>query len=306
MQSSRVLNSICRRIPLPIGGARQRLPNLPFRPQPQNLRLFQRSAFPTRPLHHLPKARGQIWRTRPNQRIRNNSSKSTNATAQEEGSKAPQSLSARFKELSRKYGWAAVGVYFGLSALDFPFCYLAVRLVGPDRIGEVEHAIVDGFWNLVAIVAPSMAPEKRKAIIEAESDHTPAIPSDVESNKVKENASTWPPSKICLCYYTNCTYRYLDPAAPRVWPSQVTHLLSGPSYRCRDAQDCQNVEELGLQHRAPGKSTESAKVTGSKKRVQMYHMNQPFQAIGIQIDGEANSTCTYQKQVLLKACLCLP
>lgn len=60
---------------------------------------------------------------------------STNATP-------PPSLSERLKKLSREYGWSALGVYFALSALDFPFCFLAVRLVGTERIGQFEHAIV--------------------------------------------------------------------------------------------------------------------------------------------------------------------
>ncbi len=46
------------------------------------------------------------------------------------------SLSARLKKLSREYGWTAVGVYISLSVLDFPFCFLLVRTLGTDRIGE--------------------------------------------------------------------------------------------------------------------------------------------------------------------------
>jgi hypothetical protein len=49
----------------------------------------------------------------------------------------PTSLGAKMKKLSREYGWSAVGVYFFLSALDFPFCYLLVRTVGTDRIGKL-------------------------------------------------------------------------------------------------------------------------------------------------------------------------
>lgn len=73
------------------------------------------------------------------------------------------SASQRFKELSRKYGWAAVGVYLGLSALDFPFCFLAVRMLGPERVGEAEHYIVNGFWTIVGKVVPSMSPEVESA-----------------------------------------------------------------------------------------------------------------------------------------------
>lgn len=46
------------------------------------------------------------------------------------------SLSQRIKKLSKEYGWTAVGVYFGLSLLDFPFCFLLVRTLGTDRIGK--------------------------------------------------------------------------------------------------------------------------------------------------------------------------
>lgn len=52
-----------------------------------------------------------------------------------QGAKKSLSLSERFKKLSREYGWSAVGVYFALSVLDFPFCFLFVRLVGTERIG---------------------------------------------------------------------------------------------------------------------------------------------------------------------------
>lgn len=55
------------------------------------------------------------------------------------GAQEPQSLSARLRKLSREYGWAAVGVYLGLSVLDFPFCFLLVRVVGTDRIGEEKR-----------------------------------------------------------------------------------------------------------------------------------------------------------------------
>jgi hypothetical protein len=42
------------------------------------------------------------------------------------------------RKLSREYGWAVVGVYAGLTALDFPFCYLLVRTLGTDRIGKLD------------------------------------------------------------------------------------------------------------------------------------------------------------------------
>lgn len=58
------------------------------------------------------------------------------------GASEKASLSQRLKKLSREYGWAALGVYLGLSALDFPFCFAAVRLLGVERIGYYEHVVV--------------------------------------------------------------------------------------------------------------------------------------------------------------------
>jgi hypothetical protein len=51
------------------------------------------------------------------------------------------------KKLSREYGWSALGVYFALSVLDFPFCFLAVRALGTERIGHYEHVVVEAFKN---------------------------------------------------------------------------------------------------------------------------------------------------------------
>jgi len=48
------------------------------------------------------------------------------------------------RKLSREYGWSALGVYFALSALDFPFCYLLVKTLGTDRIGEWISVCLEG------------------------------------------------------------------------------------------------------------------------------------------------------------------
>lgn len=65
------------------------------------------------------------------------------------------SLSQRFRKLSREYGWSALGVYLALSALDFPFCFLAVRWLGTDRIGHWEHLLLKWFWKVVPYPFPT-------------------------------------------------------------------------------------------------------------------------------------------------------
>jgi hypothetical protein len=63
-----------------------------------------------------------------------NSPKGTSGAAEPE----PQGLGAKMRKLSREYGWSALGVYFALTALDFPFCYLFVKQMGTDRIGKLD------------------------------------------------------------------------------------------------------------------------------------------------------------------------
>lgn len=73
------------------------------------------------------------------------------------------SLSQRLKKLSREYGWTAVGVYLGLSVLDFPFCFLAVRLLGTDRIGHYEDVIKESFWSVVQLAFPDAGKRSAEA-----------------------------------------------------------------------------------------------------------------------------------------------
>lgn len=82
----------------------------------------------------------------------------------------PQSLSARLRKLSREYGWAALGVYLGLSVLDFPFCFLLVRMVGTDRIAEVEHWVMDGVKKVVPESVKQRWHEYRAAFKDAEKE----------------------------------------------------------------------------------------------------------------------------------------
>ena len=57
------------------------------------------------------------------------------------------------KQLSREYGYGALAVYFGLSALDFPFCFLAVRYLGKERIAIVEQTFINTVTNAFRSIA---------------------------------------------------------------------------------------------------------------------------------------------------------
>ncbi|RXK38450.1 hypothetical protein M231_04215 [Tremella mesenterica] len=48
-----------------------------------------------------------------------------------------QSAYVKFKNLTKKYGIWAIGMYFLLSGLEFPFTFLAVHLVGAERLQPI-------------------------------------------------------------------------------------------------------------------------------------------------------------------------
>lgn len=97
--------------------------------------------------------------SRPHRSLRLKSDKSSHAPnpTPHLGSPEPApSLSQRLKKLSREYGWLALGVYLGLTALDFPFCFLAVRMLGTDKIGHYEHVAVEAVKSVIRIPFPSI------------------------------------------------------------------------------------------------------------------------------------------------------
>jgi hypothetical protein len=94
------------------------------------------------------------------------------------------------KKLSREYGWSALGVYLLLSALDFPLCFAAVRLLGVDRIGHWEHVIVESVKSAFKSVWPFESEKKEVAGAEeipgASVDHGVA---EAEKKNTEEGAS---------------------------------------------------------------------------------------------------------------------
>lgn len=59
------------------------------------------------------------------------------------------------RKLTREYGWSAAGVYFTLSVLDIPLCYLLVKTLGTERISEYVPVSAFGrtVQSLVSIVS---------------------------------------------------------------------------------------------------------------------------------------------------------
>jgi len=127
----------------------------------------------------VPRASTRQWPTR----SRFNSTKASPDPTPHLGSPEPApSLSQRLRKLTREYGWSALGIYLSLSALDFPFCFLAVRSLGTDRIGRWEHELIEAFWKVVRIPFPNLGKKTNEA--------EPGIASE-EGTTVREGAAGW-------------------------------------------------------------------------------------------------------------------
>ncbi|KAJ5501656.1 Peptide alpha-N-acetyltransferase Nat2 [Penicillium expansum] len=132
------------------------------------------------------------------------------------GASEKASLSQRLKKLSREYGWVALGVYLGLSALDFPFCFAAVRLLGVERIGYYEHVVV-GF---VKDKLKTVWPQTKGSEVE---DGQGQLAQAEERNQ--EEASIW--TQLVFAYAIHKSFIFIRvPLAAAVTP-KVVKILRG-------------------------------------------------------------------------------
>ncbi|KKY22920.1 putative peptide alpha-n-acetyltransferase nat2 [Diplodia seriata] len=146
---------------------------------------------------------------------------------------AAPSFSQRMRKLSREYGWVALGVYLGLSVLDFPFCFLAVRMLGTDRIGRWEHAAITAFWNLVHVAFPDVHREKKlEGAVETEAGQVrDGAVSDMEEvaaaaeANAGEEATIW--TQLALAYAIHKSFIFFRvPLTAAVTP-KVVKVLRG-------------------------------------------------------------------------------
>lgn len=152
------------------------------------------------------------------------------------GHQEPLSLSARMKKLSREYGWAAFGVYMGLSAIDFPFCYLLVRVVGPEKIGEFEHWIVSNVQKAIPQSIQDRWHEYRKALKEAEkentgdneiSEHVERVGWGVEEAEAAHQAEASLGTQLALAYAIHKSFIFVRvPLTVAITPKVVKVLRS--------------------------------------------------------------------------------
>lgn len=173
----------------------------------------------------------------------------------------PLSFSQRMRKLSREYGWSALGVYLLLSALDFPFCFAAVRLLGVDRIGHWEHTILESAKRVLDSVLP-LALTSRKEEAQAEGEDSTAAPARETGTQDSRKTASEEASKshfrlsfltgfhiheaVSTCADCSACQRYLDPSRPRLRSSQESHLLPRAVDSSHHAQCRQDPPSLGV------------------------------------------------------------
>lgn len=104
----------------------------------------------------------------------------------------PHSLTARLKKLSREYGWTVIGVYLALTVADFPFCFLAVKYIGAERVAHAEHVIVGGAKRVAQKVFPNLLQEKVEVKEEVEAAEAAEDAVDADGSH---------PSECATCQY---------------------------------------------------------------------------------------------------------
>lgn len=166
------------------------------------------------------------------------------------------SLSQRMKKLSREYGWSALGVYLALSALDFPFCFLAVRLLGTDRIGRWEHAVVQALKDVAGMVWPQVVEDKVGDAVQVvqervEGDEQGAGWGVEEAEK--RNNSNASEFFHCVGKFRDRSANYgvtssVDAIGARVCHSQILYLPAGALDGGRDAKGGKGVAGMGLEY----------------------------------------------------------
>ncbi|KAK8044691.1 peptide alpha-N-acetyltransferase Nat2 [Apiospora rasikravindrae] len=197
--------------------ARQKLPSHVLQARQSILRA------PRRDFHRTPKLRDS--KTAPK------GTNSKNADAKE-----PQGLSARLKKLSREYGWSAVGVYLAMSILDFPFCFLLVRVVGTDRIGALEHYVVSNAKKVIPESVKTWWHDYRQSMKNAEkeqfgnddiSEHVEMATWGVEEADARNKAEASLGTQLALAYAIHKSFIFIRvPLTAAVTPKVVKVLRS--------------------------------------------------------------------------------
>jgi hypothetical protein len=121
-------------------------------------------------------------------------------------------------------------VYLGLSLIDFPLCFIAVRLLGTDRIGHYEEVVKNALWSVVRLVIPDAGktpvdPGAEETTIEATVREGYVEAGKAVGHNGGSNASIW--SQLGLAYLVHKSLIFFRvPLTAAVLPKVVKTLRS--------------------------------------------------------------------------------
>ncbi|KAL2758668.1 hypothetical protein ACRALDRAFT_1075164 [Sodiomyces alcalophilus JCM 7366] len=164
------------------------------------------------------------------------SSSANRKASQGQAGEEALSLSGRLKRMSKQYGWTALGVYLALSVLDFPFCFLLVKVVGTEKIGVVEEWIVSHTQALIPEAVQNKWREFRGAFKRAEmeqigsetiSEHIEMATWGVEKAEERNRAEASLGTQLALAYAIHKSLIFIRvPLTAAILPKVVRVLKS--------------------------------------------------------------------------------
>lgn len=164
------------------------------------------------------------------------------------------------RKLSREYGWSALGVYFALTALDFPFCYLFVRQMGTDKIGEWEHIVV----SYIKQVIPESVQEawhswrssmKKAASNQERSEQTEPAGWGVEEADARYKKEASLATQLALAYAIHKSFIFIRvPLTISITP-KVVRVLRGWGWDIgkRTTKEARAIKRATIQAQKPAK-----------------------------------------------------
>ena len=114
---------------------------------------------------------------------------SSSSTSSGSSAPPPQGAYAKFRALTKKYGWYAAGMYTVLSAIDFSICFLGVHAAGLERIEPYWRSAVRQFRVIRHGEEEADKLQREDERLQAEAKEQEK--RDKEAGVVKKDSSKW-------------------------------------------------------------------------------------------------------------------
>ncbi|PVI04410.1 hypothetical protein DM02DRAFT_716238 [Periconia macrospinosa] len=134
------------------------------------------------------------------------------------------SIYARLKKLTREYGYTVMGVYVALSIVDFPLCFLAVKLLGEKRVAHAEHVVVGGVKSIFSKILPQASESE----VQEESVKNDNEFDENSTDLTEADATIW--TQLALAFVIHKSFMFIRvPLTAAVTP-KVVKTLRGWGY----------------------------------------------------------------------------